>query len=266
MDLVALATPYKPKSSDPWSLHIEVAAKTLRSEAVSRKWPWDGLWAHRLQFPLLQLADCPKRVVTVSPLVSGLLWLPALLQMVFVCMSATVAVPTDFRPLAYRNENAWREEFARGLVQVDLEPLSADDRLFHQEANILLLPGVGMVENSGSLARYDRTRALASNGGGVVGLIVNLEGKATASQFGRDVTLVPGDAVACTPYEPEPGVLVCPLRLALRTCHPAAVQATRRRFDVGPLAAGRAERVRPMARTMRMTVPNSGLPLPPSAL
>jgi hypothetical protein len=38
------------------------------------------------------------------------------------------------------------------------------------------------------------------------------------------------------------------------------VHATRCLFDVCPLGAGRAESVRPRARTMRMTVPNSGLP------
>jgi probable HAF family extracellular repeat protein len=45
-----------------------------------------------------------------------------------------------------------------------------------------------------------------------------------------------------------------------------SVQATRRRLDVRPVAAGRAERVRPKARTMRITVLNSGLPVSPSAL
>src|SRR5208337_2006762 len=39
-----------------------------------------------------------------------------------------------------------------------------------------------------------------------------------------------------------------------------------RRLDVRPIATGRAERVRPKARTMRMTVLNSGLPVSPSAL
>jgi hypothetical protein len=43
-------------------------------------------------------------------------------------------------------------------------------------------------------------------------------------------------------------------------------QAVRRLFDICPLAAGRAERVSPSAPTIRMTVPNSGLPFSPSAL
>ncbi len=45
-----------------------------------------------------------------------------------------------------------------------------------------------------------------------------------------------------------------------------AGQATLRRFDARPLVAGCAESVRPRARTMRMTVPNSGLPVSPNAL
>jgi hypothetical protein len=45
-----------------------------------------------------------------------------------------------------------------------------------------------------------------------------------------------------------------------------AVQATLRRFNVCLLVTGRAESVRPRARTMRMTVPNSGLPVSPNAL
>jgi hypothetical protein len=56
------------------------------------------------------------------------------------------------------------------------------------------------------------------------------------------------------------------LGLALRTSCPTAAQATLRRFDLCPLVAGRAESVSPRARTMRMTVPNSGFPDSPRAL
>jgi hypothetical protein len=61
-------------------------------------------------------------------------------------------------------------------------------------------------------------------------------------------------------------------RIAAELCagksvdQPPSAQATRRRLDVRPAAAGRAESVRPRARTMRMTVLNSGLPASPSAL
>jgi hypothetical protein len=71
----------------------------------------------------------------------------------------------------------WREEFARGLVRVEIEPLASDDRPFHAEATLQAFPGVRTGECMGSLARYDRTRALAAKGDGSIGVIVNLEGK-----------------------------------------------------------------------------------------
>jgi AraC-like DNA-binding protein len=107
----------------------------------------------------------------------------------------------------------WREEFGRGLVQVDLEPLSSGERPFHQEATLLALPGVNIAVCSGSAARYDRTRALAAKGDGSIGLIINLEGNAAATQFDREVTLAPGDAIAVVPN--EPGVLTCTGQLGL---------------------------------------------------
>jgi AraC-like DNA-binding protein len=131
-------------------------------------------------------------------------------------MSATASVAQRFSTSSLPERervSRWREEFGRGLVRVDLEPLSSDDRPFHQEAILLMLPGVSTAVCSGSAARYDRTRALAAKGDGSIGLIVNLEGKAEASQFGRDVTLAPGDAIACIPD--EPGVLTCTAQLGL---------------------------------------------------
>lgn len=57
------------------------------------------------------------------------------------------------------------------------------------------------------------------------------------------------------------------LRFCIRTTASLCKgQATRRRFDVDAFAAGRAGSVKPMAPTIRMTVPNSGLPVCPSAL
>jgi AraC-like DNA-binding protein len=107
----------------------------------------------------------------------------------------------------------WREEFARGLVRVEIEPLASDDRPFHAEATLQAFPGVRTGECMGSLARYDRTRALAAKGDGSIGVIVNLEGNAAVSQLGRDVTLGPGDAVAV--LTDEPGILTCTGHLGL---------------------------------------------------
>jgi AraC-like DNA-binding protein len=131
-------------------------------------------------------------------------------------MSVKVAVAHRFSTsnLPERDRvSRWREEFGRGLVQVDIKPLTSDDRAFRQDANVLILPGAGMIKSSGSLARYDRTRELAAKTDGGIGIIINLEGEAAASQFGRDVALGPGDTIAVVPS--EPGVLTCTGQLGL---------------------------------------------------
>jgi AraC-like DNA-binding protein len=107
----------------------------------------------------------------------------------------------------------WREEFARGLVRVEIEPLSSDGRPFHAEATFQALPDVRTGECTSSPAKYERTRALAAKGDGSIGLIVNLEGTAPASQLGRDAALGPGDAVAVVTS--EPGILTATRHVGL---------------------------------------------------
>ena len=107
----------------------------------------------------------------------------------------------------------WREEFGRGLVHVDVEPLASNDRPFHAEATLQALPGLRTLVSKGSSAQYERTRALAAKGDGSIGVIVNLEGTAAASQLGKDVTLGRGDAIAV--LTGEPGVLTCTSQLGL---------------------------------------------------
>src|SRR4051812_38384472 len=76
----------------------------------------------------------------------------------------------------------WREEFGRGLVRVEIEPLAADDRPFQAQATFQALPGVRTGVCTGTLAHYERTRALAAKGDGSIGVIINLEGHAAGSQ------------------------------------------------------------------------------------
>ncbi|AMN41547.1 helix-turn-helix transcriptional regulator [Rhodoplanes sp. Z2-YC6860] len=87
----------------------------------------------------------------------------------------------------------WREEFGRGLVSVDIEPVSSSEP-FHAEAILQALPGVRTAVCTGSAARFDRTRAMAASGDDSVGLVVNLGPKAAVSQHGQDVALETGDA------------------------------------------------------------------------
>jgi AraC-like DNA-binding protein len=123
-------------------------------------------------------------------------------------MPATAA---DFAPVRFSTHDLpererlprWREELGRGLVRVDIEPLS--DGPFHAEATLQALPGVRMASFAVAAAKFNRTRALVAEGDDSVGLIVNLGGKAVASQRDKDITLGPGDAVFVLTH--EPGVL-----------------------------------------------------------
>jgi AraC-like DNA-binding protein len=98
----------------------------------------------------------------------------------------------------------WREEFGRGLVRVDIAPLSDDP--FHAEATLQALPGVRTAFSTGSAAQFTRTRAMAADGDDSIGLIMNLNAKAHAAQRSKDVMLRPGgDAVFVLTH--EPGIL-----------------------------------------------------------
>jgi AraC-like DNA-binding protein len=132
----------------------------------------------------------------------------------------------------------WREEFGRSLVRVEIEPLSSDDRTFHAEATFQALPDVRTGECTYSPAKYERTRALAAKGDGSIGLIVNLEGTAAASQLGRDAVLGPGDAVAVV--STEPGVLTATSHLGLLVPRPVGAKRVSSIEDVAMRVIPRA--------------------------
>jgi AraC-like DNA-binding protein len=107
----------------------------------------------------------------------------------------------DFTPVRFstwdiperERVSRWREEFGRGIVSVDIEPVGPD-RPFYAEAMLQTLPGVRIVLCAGSPARLNRTRALAADGDNSIGLILNLGAKANVFQ-GGDVALDAGDAI-----------------------------------------------------------------------
>jgi AraC-like DNA-binding protein len=112
---------------------------------------------------------------------------------------AAIRFSTDHMPERDRLP-IWREEFARGLVRVDIEPLS--ERPFRAEATLRALPGMRSMICSGSAARFLRTPELAAKGDDSVGLVVNLGKRAIASQRGRELVLGRGDAVLFLTHEP----------------------------------------------------------------
>jgi AraC-like DNA-binding protein len=88
----------------------------------------------------------------------------------------------------------WREEFGRGMVSVDIEPVGSD-LPFYAEATLQALPGVRTAFCAGSPARMNRTRALAADADDSIWLVVNLGAKATVVQRGDDIALDVGDAI-----------------------------------------------------------------------
>jgi hypothetical protein len=123
------------------------------------------------------------------------------------------------------------------MVGVDIEPVTSDQP-FYAEATLQALPGVRTALCAGSLARLNRTHALAADGGDSVGLIVNLGAKANVSQRGGDVTLDAGDAI-------------------LMTADDAGILTSTHHFDIllprGPLAA----RVRNLDGAIMRPIPRS---------
>ena len=88
----------------------------------------------------------------------------------------------------------WREEFGRTLVRVEIEPLSFDTP-FRATATLRRLPGVGVAFCSGSAARFNRTRAHASDSDGSIGFIVNLGPMAAVSHRNNELSLGCGAGV-----------------------------------------------------------------------
>src|SRR5579862_6403365 len=115
----------------------------------------------------------------------------------------------DFAPVRFSTWNLpkrerldrWREEFGRRLIGVEVEPRTSQVP-FYVEATLQALPGVRIASWAGSPACLNRTPALAADRDDSIGLIVNLGKKAVMSQRGRDVILLPGEAVFIVHHEP----------------------------------------------------------------
>jgi hypothetical protein len=64
----------------------------------------------------------------------------------------------------------WREEFGRGIVRVDIEPMSNEP--FRAEATLRSWPGLRTVSFAGSPMSFNRTGALAAEGNDSIGMVV----------------------------------------------------------------------------------------------
>ncbi|WP_210213934.1 helix-turn-helix transcriptional regulator [Sinorhizobium meliloti] len=112
---------------------------------------------------------------------------------------ATSHISTDDMPVRER-VSSFREEFARSLLHVDLEPLG--DNPFHAEATIRALPGVRILDCRASDIRMERTKALIPPDENMFGIAVMLEGHSRFTQWGREIIVRPGDAVVISHFDP----------------------------------------------------------------
>jgi AraC-like DNA-binding protein len=89
---------------------------------------------------------------------------------------------------------AWQEQFGRGMLRVDVEPLSDDP--FNAEATLRSLPGLRTVSCATSITtRYDRAKELLADGDDSVGIMINLGRRAVVMHRGHEVALGPGEAI-----------------------------------------------------------------------
>jgi AraC-like DNA-binding protein len=137
----------------------------------------------------------------------------------------------DFAPVRFSTRelpererlSTWRETFGRGIIRVDIDSLS--DSQFRAEATLRALPGVRTVLCSGSAARFRRTRAMAAEGGGSIGLVINLGRAAVIAQRGVEVELRQGDAFPI--LTDEPAVLTGTRHLGVLLPHAAIASRIR---------------------------------------
>ncbi len=94
----------------------------------------------------------------------------------------------------------WRESFVRGIVHVDIEPIS--NVPFQADATLQAIPGLRTLALKGSSMRFKRLQASIADGDDSIGLIVGSPGRSQLSQRGRDIGLCAGDAIGILHSEP----------------------------------------------------------------
>jgi AraC-like DNA-binding protein len=96
----------------------------------------------------------------------------------------------------------WREVVCRQVVKIDVEPVG--EHPFTAEGRFFALPGLRMMQGSGSDVRYERTKALIAEDNDVpqfcMGIV--LGGRWSFAQRGREFVLGAGDAVTISHEDP----------------------------------------------------------------
>ncbi len=97
--------------------------------------------------------------------------------------------------------DSWRQILCRKLLQVSGDPIAEEP--YWANARLRILPGLRTGTGAFAASRFNRTKQLVASGDDDFVLMVNLKGKFSAMQRGRELELDEGDAylMACA----EPG-------------------------------------------------------------
>jgi AraC-like DNA-binding protein len=116
----------------------------------------------------------------------------------------------------------WRENFGRGIVHVDIEPLSDDP--FQAEATLQAIRGLRTLALTGSSMRFKRSQTSIVDGDDSIGIIVCSPGRSHLSQRGQEIELRAGDAIAILHSEPATVTYVEGLQFGLAVPRDALTQ------------------------------------------
>jgi AraC-like DNA-binding protein len=99
----------------------------------------------------------------------------------------------------------WREIYGRGIAKVDIEPIG--DSPFQADVTFNLLPNVAIAAGSRSAAHYRVTPELLKQGRDIVALSILRSGKASATQFGKELISGVGSASVLASTDPSVSTL-----------------------------------------------------------
>ncbi|HEV2157853.1 AraC family transcriptional regulator [Bradyrhizobium sp.] len=114
-------------------------------------------------------------------------------------------ISTDAFPDTKRLQ-MWREVYGRGIAAVDIEPIG--DTPFHADVTFSQLPSVGIAAGSRSPAHYRASKELATRAKDFVVISMLRSGRASATQFGKELISGVGSASVIAPLEPSTSTML----------------------------------------------------------
>ncbi|WGD55895.1 AraC family transcriptional regulator [Bradyrhizobium sp. CB1650] len=105
-----------------------------------------------------------------------------------------------------RRLQMWREVYGRGIATVDIEPIG--DQPFHADVTFNLLPNVSIAAGSRSPAHYRVSRELATRAKDLIAISVLRSGRASATQFGKELISGVGSASVIAPLDPSTSTML----------------------------------------------------------